>query len=44
MQSRRMTEDDNKGMIESLNETESDGTGVKVTARYWMQIFDYTRF
>jgi hypothetical protein len=41
MQHRRLTEDDNKGAIEALNETDSDEVGIKITARYWMQIFDF---
>ena len=36
MQHRRLTEDDNKGAIEALNETDSDEIGIKITARYWM--------
>ena len=41
MQHRRITEDDNKGAIEPLNETDSSGVGIKATATYYMQIFDY---
>lgn len=41
MQHRRITEDDNKGAIEPLNETDSSGIGIKATATYYMQIFDY---
>ena len=41
MQHRRLANDDNKGVIEQLNETDSDGFGVKVTAKYYMQIFDF---
>ena len=36
MQHRRLANDDNKGVIEQLNETDSDGFGVKVTAKYYM--------
>jgi len=36
MQSRRMAEDDNKGVIEPLNETDSQGKGLKVNAKYYM--------
>ena len=43
MQSRRLTEDDNKGVIESLNETDSNGNGLPVNAKYFMQIFDYKK-
>ena len=43
MQNRRITEDDNKGVAEILNEVDSSGVGIKVTAKYWMQIFDYTK-
>ena len=42
MQQRLTTEDDNKGVDEPLNETDSQGHGNKVTAIYNMQIFDYT--
>jgi len=41
MQNRRTTEDDNKGVIEPLNETDRDGVGLKTTAKYYMQIFDF---
>jgi lysosomal alpha-mannosidase len=41
MQHRRMIQDDGKGVMEPLNETDSkNGGGIKVTARYQMQIFD----
>lgn len=43
MQHRRLSVDDNKGVIEPLNETDSDGYGVKVTARYFMQIFNFVK-
>jgi len=43
MQSRRLTEDDNKGVIEPLNETDSNGQGLQVNAKYFMQIFDYKK-
>lgn len=43
MQSRRLTEDDNKGVIEPLNETDSKGYGLAVNAKYYMQIFDYKK-
>jgi hypothetical protein len=38
-----MTGDDNKGVDEPLNETDKDGNGLKVTAKYKLQIFDYTK-
>lgn len=41
MQHRRLIQDDNKGVTEFLNETDSKGIGIKVTAKYWMQIFNY---
>ena len=44
MQNRRTTEDDNKGVIEPLNETDPfTGEALKVTALYNMQIFDFTK-
>jgi hypothetical protein len=43
MQNRRITEDDNKGVIEMLNEVDKQDVGVKVNAKYWMQIFDFTK-
>lgn len=35
-----MVQDDDKGLIEILNETDSSGHGIKVTNTYYMQIFD----
>lgn len=35
-----MTQDDNKGVVEILNETDSKGVGIKVTAKYYLHIFD----
>jgi hypothetical protein len=43
MQHRRITEDDNKGVGEVLSEVDQSDSGIKVTAKYWMQIFDYTK-
>jgi len=44
MQQRRLTEDDNKGVMEVLNEIDStSNNGLKITAKYWMQIFDFTK-
>jgi len=40
VQNRRLVVDDNKGVVEPLNETDSDGYGLKVNSRYWLQIFD----
>lgn len=40
MQHRRLFEDDDLGVDEFLNETESDNQGIGVTAKYYMQIFD----
>jgi hypothetical protein len=35
-----MLQDDNRGPKEILNETDTDGNGIKVTAKYWLHIFD----
>ena len=43
MQNRRLTEDDSKGVVEALNEVDSKDQGVRVSAKYWMQIFDFTK-
>ena len=44
MQQRRLTEDDNKGVIEVLNEMDpATGKGIMVNAKYWMQIFDFKK-
>jgi len=43
MQHRRLFEDDDLGVDEFLNETESDGLGIGATARYYMQIFDQSK-
>jgi hypothetical protein len=40
MQNRRVFEDDDLGVDEFLNETEADGLGIRVTANYYMQIFN----
>jgi hypothetical protein len=37
---RRLLHDDNKGVIEPLNETDENGFGLKVNSRYYLQIFD----
>ena len=43
MQHRRILRDDDLGVAEALNETDSENEGVRVTAKYYMQIFDWTR-
>jgi len=40
MQHRRLVQDDDKGVMEILNETDSQGVGIKITAKYYMHIFD----
>jgi len=40
IQHRRMVQDDNRGPKEILNETDSKGNGIKVNAKYWLQIFN----
>ena len=37
---RRLLQDDNRGVQEILNETDTNGVGIKVTAKYYLQIFD----
>lgn len=41
MQNRRILFDDDLGIDEPLNETESDGLGIRVNALYYMHIFDF---
>lgn len=36
MQHRRMFDQDDKGLNEALNETDSEGFGIRVNARYHM--------
>jgi len=43
MQNRRTLYDDSLGLDEPLNETSSNGHGIKVTARYQMHIFDFKK-
>lgn len=43
MHTRRILKDDSLGLEEVLNETDSTGAGLKVSSRYYMQIFDYSR-
>lgn len=40
MQHRRTLQEDGKGNHEALNETDSEDIGIRVNARYYMQIFD----
>jgi len=40
MQNRVNLWDDDKGVNEELNETDSDDIGLRITAKYYMQIFD----
>lgn len=40
MQHRRLLADDNLGLVMHLNETDADGLGQRVNARYYLQIFD----
>lgn len=40
MQNRRLVTDDQHGVHEVLNETLSDGHGLKTTGKYWVNIFD----
>lgn len=39
-QNRRLYTDDNKGVIEPLNETDSAGFGMQVNSKYWLNVFD----
>lgn len=43
MQQRRTTDDDAKGVLEALNETDKNEFGMQVNARYFVQIFDFKR-
>lgn len=43
IQHRRLLQDDNKGVQEILNETDKNGVGIKVNARYYVQVFDFNR-
>ncbi len=42
MQNRRLAHDDWRGVGEALDETNSDGVGIEVNTRYFLQLFDYT--
>jgi len=41
MQHRRLSDDDNKGVDEFLNETDKNGKGIQVNAVYKLQIFNF---
>ena len=43
MQNRRILFDDDLGIEEPLNETQSDGLGIRVNALYYMHIFDFNK-
>lgn len=43
MQNRRTTDDDAKGVLEALNETDKNEFGIQVNAPYFVQIFDFKR-
>lgn len=43
MQNRRLLFDDARGVGEALNETDSEGRGIEVNAKYYVQIFDTTK-
>lgn len=43
MQHRRTTDDDAKGVLEALNETDKHEFGIPVNARYFLQIFDFKK-
>jgi hypothetical protein len=43
MQNRRLMQDDIRGVEEPLNERDPKGFGLKVTAKYHMQIFDRSK-
>lgn len=40
MQHRRIPADDSRGMGDFLDERDEDGVGIKVSATYYVQIFD----
>jgi hypothetical protein len=42
MINRRLTHDDQRGVDEPLNETDSTGQGIIVPATYWIQVFNYS--
>ena len=40
MHHRRMVQDDNKGVVEILNEADQYGFGIKTSAKYYVHIHD----
>ena len=42
IQNRRLIGDDNRGVGEPLNETDSQGLGMKFNSKYYLDIFDRT--
>jgi hypothetical protein len=42
IQNKRLICDDNRGVGEPLNETDSQGFGMKFNSRYYLDIFDRT--
>ena len=40
MQNRRLYKDDDRGVVEPLNETDSEGNGITTHATYHIQFFD----
>ena len=40
MQNRRISSQDNRGMIEPLDELDEDGNGITVPATYYVQLFN----
>ena len=40
---RRLLQDDVRGVEEPLNEEDANGLGIRVTARFYMHIFDRTK-
>ena len=43
IQNRRLLFDDSRGVGEALNETDALGYGMKVNARYWLEVLDFTK-
>lgn len=43
MQNRRLLHDDGRGVGEALNETNSNGYGIQVNTRYFLQVFNTTK-
>ena len=40
MHHRRLVQDDNKGVVEILNESDQYGFGIKTSAKYYVHIYD----